>query len=94
MSSRTGAKYSPHHRCGTKRDFNSGCISVTLMAVATRRDQCKTGSYRNSYVQFHILIFRLGISQCTKILHFSNQSFLPENYVKLVSVINLDDEWL
>lgn len=35
-NSRTGAKYSPRRRSGTKRNFNSGRISVILMAVARR----------------------------------------------------------
>lgn len=35
-NSRTGAKYSPRRRCGTKRNSNSGRISVILMVVARR----------------------------------------------------------
>lgn len=43
--------YSSRRRCGTKRDFHSGCISVTLMAIARQREQCKNRwtSQRNGY---------------------------------------------
>lgn len=56
-NSHTGAKYSPRRRSGTKRNFNSGRISVILMAVARRGGISAKLDLGNCYVQFPILIF-------------------------------------
>jgi len=58
-NSRTGAKYSPCCRSGTKRNSNNRRISVILMAVARQGGISATGPHGNYYIQilnFDILI--------------------------------------
>ncbi|KYN18550.1 hypothetical protein ALC57_09230 [Trachymyrmex cornetzi] len=70
-NSRTGAKYSPRHRSGTKRNFNSGRISAILMAVARRGGISAKLDLTETVMCLYILRNQVSLTAiCRVSLHF------------------------
>lgn len=77
-NSHTGAKYSPHRRSGTKRNFNSGRISVILMAVARRGGISAKLDLTETVIQFPILIFPSGCNVRKNSMFLSNEPLVSK----------------